>query len=78
MKLDSWEQALADAMGEHAETVPDGWITLDEFAERIKRGPVTARTKMNRLLALGSAEQKSFRVQRGERMMQTKHYKLKK
>ncbi len=80
LKLDSWEKALAEAMGAQAETVPKGWITVRTFAEKILNGtPIsTAQKKMRLLMNAGKAESKTYRIKTELKIVAVPHYRLKK
>lgn len=73
MKLDSWEQALADAMGKRAEKVPKGWATV---AERVAKTGQSETTVKRHMRIIG-AERKMFNVLRDGRVIPVPHYRLK-
>ncbi len=80
MKLDAWEQALSDAMGERADDVPKGWVTVTAFQSMRQPpcSPATANRDMRALVNSGRAERKMFRVERGGVIRPVPHYRLKK
>ncbi len=79
IKLDEWEQALADAMGRRGDDVPKGWITIPDFALKIGKGRATADRKMRMLVEAGGAERRVFRilVGSGKHLWPVPHYRLK-
>ncbi len=78
MKLDSWEQALSDAMIESADVVPKGCITIVEFGQIIKKSHSTAIREMRRLVQTGKAELAGrFLINSGSRLYPVLHYRLK-
>ncbi len=80
IKLDEWEQALADAMGRRGDDVPKGWITIPDFALKIGKCRSTADRDMRALVSAELAERKVFRilVGSGSKMLwPVPHYRLK-
>ncbi len=79
MKLDSWEQALSDAMTESADVVPKHCITVYEYARQINKSHSQASKRMRFLVTSGRAELAgTFRIKSGNRLYPVLHYRLKK
>ncbi len=78
MKLDSWEQALTNAMGDRADVVPADWITVNDWGAKARRSPATASRDIRLLFSIGQAEKKMFRVERNGVVRPVPHYRLKK
>lgn len=75
--LDEWEQALAEVNGARTDTIPKGWITTSQFSLKLNCSIPTANRKMRGLVLAGKAEETSFRIRVGSRILPVPHYRLK-
>jgi hypothetical protein len=68
---------LAAALSEgDIETPPDGWYTARDMAKSANKGLTWAQKLIQRGVAEGLVEQKSFRIRSGGRVVQVPHYKV--
>lgn len=75
---DEWQQALQEVVNDQEETVPKGWITMQEFAHRVGKSTTHASKFMRQLVLFGKAEVKKFTILSGNRVWSVPHYRLKK
>lgn len=74
----AWLAQLMVAKIGGAEEVPKGWETAQEIAVHMDRSLSRTNNLLTRWVGDGSAEKKSFRIKRGERILPIPHYRIKK
>ncbi len=57
------------------DVVPEGWLHVRQMAELMKLPVSTMTHRINRLIAEGKLEKKSFRIRCGRYITEVAHYK---
>lgn len=73
--LARWCAALSTA--HTIEAVPPGWLRMDEVAKLLGKSESHTFKLLAKAASEGRCETASFRVQRGQRVLPLRHYKLK-
>lgn len=73
--LARWCAALASPLV--TDEVPPGWLRMDEVAKLLGKSESHTFKMLSKAAAEGRCETASFRVQRGQRVLPLRHYKLK-
>ena len=69
--------AVLSAPSVAPETVPPGWFTVAQLAEKLDRSICNTSERVRRMVAAGKAEKKMFRIQLAEKVRPVPHYRLK-
>lgn len=72
--LARWCAVLSTQFAE--DTVPEGWVTSKELANKIHRSPSRLSEVLQRAIAEGKCERKMFRVPNGGTVRPVPHYRL--
>jgi hypothetical protein len=72
----AWAAAIAQ-ITTPADVVPPGWHTAQQIAAKTGVPVATLQQKLNRLMALGQAERKMFRIRLASNTRPVPHYRLK-
>lgn len=73
--VSSWANALATSAT--ADEVPPGWLRLDEIAKMLGKSESHTFRMLTIAVREGRCQTASYRVQRGQRVIPLRHYKLK-
>jgi hypothetical protein len=62
----------------HAEDVPKGWLTVQEWADKAGMSTWHVRSVLHRAKRMGKVECQVFRIKNGNRIFGVQHYRPKK
>ena len=72
----SWIKSLESHLSSSgAEVVPEGWLTSRQMAQEMGKAPSTVSHIIAEQVRSGWLEKRNFRIQVGERVLPTPHYR---
>ncbi len=75
-QVDEWLSAVQASKTAQADIVPIQFVTMEEFANKIRLSVPGAHPVMRKLIANGLAEKRSFRVVRNGTLKRIPYYAL--
>lgn len=73
----AWEAVLREANKLEQDSIPDGWVNYDQFAEKMGFCKEVAALKLRRLARAGLCERKEFNVHWGSVVRKRPYFKIK-
>lgn len=75
--LDEWVKTLTSpTLGKAVDIVPEGWLTTEQVAERLRVSRETAIRKIRVAQSKGLAKERSFRIMTRSRVYPVPHFLL--
>lgn len=76
--MSEWIKAISKLVAQKAETVPEGWQTMEEISKEINKSLSQATKKISEMRTHGLVDTQKFILCKDGRCYPVQHYKIKK